>query len=135
MSPGRELDALIAEKVMGLNVIEEWVFETRSAACPDGNYGCLVMHYEQVPIKPKSYSTAISAAWEVVEKLSSGDLSGYGNRPIELCLKNYTKHPVWCEFWLTDDNAGDDESVWIAQGETAPHAICLAALKAVGEEI
>lgn len=51
MEPGRELDALVAEHVMG---IEAWNARTG----------------EKIPYTTNQYSAYISTAWEVVEKLS-----------------------------------------------------------------
>lgn len=91
MEAGRELDALIAEKIMGqdysLNSLE----------------GSLVLK------DPPHYSTNIAAAWEVVEKLG----------------------PDWDlismeQGWIA--SVGSSER---ARAETAPLAICLAALKAM----
>ena len=66
MKQGRKLDALISEKVMGL---EPWLEQ-------DPRWKCKAFKAKYVPLgmtpKPCSlpeYSTDISAAWEVVEKL------------------------------------------------------------------
>ena len=70
MEPSRELDALVAEKVMG------WETVNNKAGIP-------VSGFDWVGHNPKTqsstvwsyvpdYSTDISAAWEVVEKLSRG---------------------------------------------------------------
>jgi len=106
MKPGRELDALVAEKVMG------WAPEYPGGWLhPPRNHpnrkkyldhdGCSVL---------QPYSTDIAAAWEVVEKIE------YNLELIE-----------------------DEE--WIASffgvrafGKSAPHAICLAALKTKSDE-
>lgn len=48
MNPGRELDALIAEKVMRLDLLEEDA------------------HENWIPIAPEPYSTDIAAAWKVL---------------------------------------------------------------------
>jgi len=88
MKPGRELDALIAEKVMG------WSW---------GIIGDLI----------PAYSTDISAAWEVVEEM--GDC---------LHLRQHGEQGEW-EAWF----CGYPNSK--AHGETAPEAICKAALLAV----
>ncbi len=71
----------------------------------------------------RPFSTDIAAAFEVVEKLdtltlSRGDLGGA---------------PVWVAQFVTE-GPGFPVNVQ-SVCETAPHAICLAALKAVGYEI
>lgn len=104
MKPGRELDALIAEEVMGWRIF------------PDGPNGemhtidanqCECHEYD-IP----HYSTDIAAAWKVVEKLSQ----------IGSVFKD--ENP----FWGCALASGE-----IIQGVSAPHAICLASLKAVEE--
>jgi hypothetical protein len=108
MNPGRELNELIAEHVMGISKedIEQWRKDAN-------HHNPLVQIMDALP----TYSTNITWAWSVVEKL----------------LKE--KHYV-------DIEMGDSEgSAYVAVeidyvnntvGQTAPHAICLAALKAVG---
>lgn len=114
MNSGRELDALVAEKVMGLkhvfnaDLTEGWIdIDTVCRSLP-------------------SYSTDIAAAWKVVEKLQA-------------------YNPFWdadgfMEFDLSPTSGVDGERGWTcnfgddntrAYASTAPHAICLAALKAV----
>ena len=99
MNPGRELDALVAEKVMGIG--------PRGLAFP------------------KKYSTDIAAAWEAVETLTSPK----------------SRHRFSCTTLHCDCNSGlwsfgdidRDGTVWPRQdAHTAPHAICLAALRVVG---
>lgn len=100
MEAGRELDALIAEKVMGfpLEII-------RGAPYPE----C-----------PRHYSTDIAAAWEVVEKDD-----GWGH---DWRVKRWvsSSKPYSC----TAERTADGQNFY-AEAETAPLAICLAALKAV----
>lgn len=74
------------------------------------------------------YSTDISWAWDIVDLLKSGQVSGYGNRPIVLDLSYNTIEKWRAEFILTNDHAGDDRSMWLGKADTAPLAICLAAL-------
>jgi hypothetical protein len=106
INPSRELDALIAEKVMGLAVFNGMIFRY----IQDYKEGD-VATAESCPI-PK-YSTDIAAAWEVVDKLGG-----------DFVLHRKT---AWeCVFFLGRDKYFQDRS------ETAPHAICLAALKTVG---
>lgn len=105
MKAGRELDALIAEKVMGLDGPQYPDCPT----CGSANY-C-----RETPYLP--YSTEIAAAWEVVEKLKTPD--------VYLEVLSHKGEPHWvCRIIGGKDPIG-------AGAETAPHAICLAALKAV----
>jgi hypothetical protein len=117
MKPGRELDALIAEKVMGLFTNGE----------PDFGYT-----YETIP----PYSTDIAAAWEVVEKMVSrmgyGDLHFLWEGPIFKPEDKYLTaegYPLGTTCWyIRLENAGRRH---IICAPTAPHAICLAALRAL----
>ncbi len=118
MEAGRELDALVAEKVMG--------WEDRrmvGLASP----GWLKPGSSQLHNLPR-YSANIRDAWEVVEKLKADgwnihmDSVGFNNED-EGEWRTHFSHDV-------EDDARyahvyDD-------GGTAPHAISLAALKAVG---
>lgn len=102
MNAGRELDALVANKVTGFT--------------PTSTTNC---RYDYPP-----YSTDIAAAWEVVEKMG-GEVGSPGDGP-------YQRKDKWAAFIPCPgkDNGGK----W-GYGDTAPHAICLAALKAVGVEV
>jgi hypothetical protein len=55
MEPGRELDALVAEKVMGWTKVGENAWEAPNI--------------KGYPLLPR-YSTDIATAWEVVEKIA-----------------------------------------------------------------
>lgn len=120
MNPGRELDILIAEKVMGLNIFsnEYLVFEwhlydlTGAEMCeeesPSGEYRAI-----------KPYSTNISAAWEVVEHFRGWDFNIGSLR--EPALDD------WHGWWVS---LSGPKRVNICS-RSLPHAICLAALKIV----
>ena len=109
MRAGRELDALVAEKVMGL-------------AAP--------------------YSTDIAAAWLVVEHMHARlDPAAQGAHQLLtlMCVGHY--RDCWAasfDFELTDDWHEADRIgayPFAARAETAPLAICLAALRTVGVEV
>ena len=101
MKPGPELDALIAEKVMGWK-LSRYFWDT----------GTGKIAIERTP----KYSTSIQAAWDVVEKLEG-----------ELHFKR--KDDKWSVFLMGAE-------VWAGSTQdTLPHAICLAALKAVGYDL
>ncbi len=63
-----------------------------------------------------AYSTSISAAWEVVEKIELFKTHSMGYRK-DLHV-----------YWIDHEEIGT-----VAFEKTIPHTICLAALKAVGE--
>lgn len=71
MKPGSELDALVAEKVMGLERVMTPGFGMEVGWRPiHSNLGASPL---------KSYSTDISAAWEVVEKMKQINLLRVGS--------------------------------------------------------
>ncbi len=108
MKPGRELDALIAEKVMKLRVEPcRSIMEPMVLANATGHFESYIPHY----------STSIADAWSVVEKLiaEGGD--------VELICRDEGDPRRWWECHLRD---------FSIEKETVPHAICLAALKAMG---
>lgn len=107
MKPGRELDLLIANKVMG--------------------WKCTMIHSQYGDREPEChhcprYSTGIAEAWLVVEKVSGCEFS--------LSYSDGLMAPYWrAEFFIDSGDGG-----WAcAGGESAPHAICLAALEALKE--
>lgn len=121
---GRELDARIAKKVMGLPECHKRFIKftisgvQNSWDCPvHGPQGCIFPSYTP------SYSTDIAAAWQVVEKLLSTTPQG-GDIHIEKLGGAGWK--VGCCF--NQSEGGWDG--WI-EAETAPLAICRAALAAM----
>ena len=112
---GRELDALIAEKVMGWSDLAWNDSFTRVHGREPGKLrgtdGRRV-----VPL----YSTEISAAWEVLERAGP---SGWG-RGVEHVVTE--GHTVFWQAYI---------GVAFGRGDTAPHAICLAALEAVAASL
>ena len=115
MNAGRELDALVAEHVMGWSLNSNNFGHVPRGWPPEMTP--LDTNYD--PVDVPAYSTDIAAAWEVVEKMNAED--------IRLELYSPYGDPHWaCQFWM------EGELVAGAGVDTAPHAICLAALKAVG---
>jgi len=123
LPPGRELDALIAEKIMGLHLFkyrhynisgymncEVWVTDKKQALENIETIG-------NVAIDLKSFSTSIEDAWAVVEKV--------GKR---FCLitQEGPLRPNKTKAWFLKDI---DLGYPVSYGETAAHAICLAALR------
>ena len=104
MKPGRELDKLIAEKLLG------W------RKRPDGEYVDAAGHILPADFIPR-YSTEISAAWEVVEET-------------KLLLGNYlTMHRGRNgDEWIVFPDGGGAAITIDYTCNTAPHAICIAAL-------
>ena len=112
MEAGRELDALVAERVMGLDVkITDWKSDRY------GRYK--VKHYRVGNSFLPEYSTDISAAWTVIEKMINLDYGihmGLNKGNFEIAI-----YPL-----------GDSDWIYIS-APTAPLAICKAALKSLEE--
>lgn len=114
LSAGRELDALVAEKVMGCTLRWDTWRGTGEryphCACTDGagphSCGDEVWHEELA-----YYSTEIAAAWTVAEHMRSN------LRSVQVCA-------ALGGWWAHISHASEF-------ADTAPHAICLAALAAV----
>lgn len=108
----RELDALVAEKVMG------WRIE-RYMTNPPKPTGMGMPPDSTTIAEIPAYSTDIAAAWEVVEKMRAqgfdNQFSWRADRP------GHRSRPFAC--------FGRNGS---AEADTLQKAICLAALKAVG---
>ena len=111
MLAGRGLDALIAEKVMGLTVDYEF-----SEPC----ILSLRDKYDDWGFLP-NYSTDISAAWEVVEKLCNET----GCDVVKVCKRD---PELLRGEWSCNLGRGFE-----ALGDTAPLAICRAALLTILE--
>ena len=132
LSPGPELDALVAERVIGLEhrdwapycTAEGW-HVIDSPACFEENPDGTLIDPDEFPSCLPCYSTNIAHAWEVVaaiaERLGLIGHNGFTLVFSEDCGKNRTWYCEFPEPWVS------------AEATTAPHAICLAALKAVGK--
>lgn len=99
LEAGRKLDALVAEKVMGFSDVHEHIYSSGEKQWVHGDFRSL----------PR-FSTDISDAWKVVEKFIEGEF------PID-CELHTTVMGWYCDL-------GDGS----ANAETAPLAICRAAL-------
>lgn len=109
--PGRELDALIAEKVMGYK---------RGPKAPTGRY----YWSDGGASFPFSPSTDIAAAWEVFQTIAKRWEDPWAGFVFD------GKELIWsCHF--SRQILGGIVGEAGAHADTAPHAICLAALKAV----
>jgi hypothetical protein len=114
MEAGRELDALVAEKVMGVNTDRFiWKRYGKPDSIQNEDYG-----------GPRHYSTDIDAAWQVVEKLEQ-----HPDEILFSCSRKGGKELVWeMRFRKCRGNQHD----YIASAPTAPLAICRAALLTLG---
>lgn len=126
MKPGIELDILVAEKVMGIEDVCKCKDEFRPVTLGyDENMKFFSGHEKCHKLIAKRYSTDIAAAWEVVEKLDKlgfKDVNIWKDDFGYICqIQKITS--VYKKFFDS------------ALAKTAPHSICLAALKAVGVEV
>jgi hypothetical protein len=122
MEAGRELDVLVAEKVMGeIKPVYSHEFHIEPKWSIGGNWYCLP-EYSSGDIcewQPKPFSTYIAAAWEVVEKIqSNGDV-------LSLTYLEDFGEMMWDVHFRIANT--------FAYAPTAPLAICRAALLAVME--
>jgi hypothetical protein len=110
MNAGRELDALVAEKVMGWTDIHPCPEDDMREYGEDlwGRQPGSAHNQQNVPY----YSTDIAAAWRIFEKMH-GHVERRG-------------HPVPGEEWLAQMWFGGQGAN--AYASTAPLALCLAAL-------
>lgn len=128
LPPGRELDALIAERVMGWEYAQSSP-DPKNFFCREFGNNAGWWHDPRYTgwacaqcSPPPQYSTDIAAAWEVVEKMR-GPVEGV-NCGGDFDLGDASRHRgVYCRF-----KGGHG----YAEAQTFPHAICLAALAAVG---
>ena len=131
MKAGRELDALIAEKVMG------WSSQADGLYWDTGNHRTRLVLGSIIAKKRKEMglenaqdfvfapSTNISDAWEVVRKM--------GMVLIENSGEAFGKLDEWNVQFVGHDKEGEPH--WVSESaETVELAICLAALKAVSQE-
>ena len=127
MKAGRELDALVATEMGWTAVYAEhayqqweygdpgmWEAETgRGVGIPPGG-----IYKRPFP----RYSTSIAAAWEVVEKMcEDGDVF----------IENWQDG----EWTVSTKPLGFRDNGVVVSALTAPHAICLAALRASGVDV
>lgn len=111
MEAGRDLDQLIAEKVMG------WRHGQSDTYCEPPFVSC--------PVCSTPFSSNIAAAWLVAEKVA---------QPRSVKFNVHTRIGKWACLIIT--NVGTRaEAQFFAYAETAPLAICRTALKAVQENL
>lgn len=117
---GAELDERVAVEIMGETLIYEGGLMWK--AVPIGHY----------MLFSDAYSSSVSASWQVVERMRAAGWS--------VCLADEQPgkphpegRPAWrCTFIPPDRLAVDMADGW---GDTAPEAVCRAALAAVRGEV
>jgi hypothetical protein len=136
MPAGREMDKLIAEQVMGISMYhydkghpDNCYFMLLDA---DGDPVLFAPRFRDAERKTEAeawqdcpcYSTDIAAAWQVVEKLTA---DGWGHK--HHVYSKYAEMPGWQ--WTFMQSGKGPNSISGAEAETAPLAICRAALLAI----
>jgi hypothetical protein len=127
MEPGRDLDALVAKEIFD----EPWPIEELHFR--DIGNGWLALAPKSYPGSPEAncrindvlpkFSADMAAAWEMVEKIRGNGLTVevfYGWE----CFGDFKKDDWVAQF-------EEAERVHTGIAKTAPHAICLAGLKAM----
>jgi hypothetical protein len=121
---GQELDALVAEKVMGQVECSAWRAD-RAAPVSYFKESGDCAHAACRPVGFVScYSTNIAAAWDVVRRLTDVATPGHAD---DFTLQYEPRPMAW--------GAQFEPAEGAFPCDTAPLAICLAALKAVGVEV
>ena len=117
MHAGRDVDALVAERVMGFTRQDESYLSVTAG---------LVRRFvwrdqtgDEYCAGPPRYSTDMAAAWHVVETLRLTVQPDAGSGGGGMAGRKDRRHHVYWEE--------------VAEAETAPLAICLAALRLVGD--
>ncbi|GIO83490.1 hypothetical protein J25TS5_04220 [Paenibacillus faecis] len=124
MGPGRELDALVAEKVMLWEWNDEKTFSQGNYVRIDPPYA--FDHESGEPRFNWSPSTEISAAWEVVEKMRQ---KNYIYELADFGRNTHKSKPHYAAFHPINKPRNYERQV---HSKTLPEAICKAAL--LGEE-
>lgn len=132
MKPGRELDVLIAEKVMGWTKIQKQTYQFDLGDNEVVRLESSKMILGNSPndwketLRPiPNYSTSIPCAWDIVEKIISMglmvDIQTYSKfHQVQLDKATHNEVPP---YWTYGESIS---------GETVPHAICLAAITLFG---
>ena len=125
MNPGRELDVLVAEKVMGLKAIVREKEEIYFGGLRDKIIEYLISEGESAFRYIPNYSTKIEDAWAIVYRLTEDAWR------VKMIMSECGGADV-----ILECNAGARGIISSDTMEglvtTAPHAICLAALKVEG---
>lgn len=126
MVPGREMDALVAEKVMNLCVLDQVHQYGDGCVVSDKGFDEWMSHPEYGRIDDPDllppYSTDIAAAWEVMEKWGFQAQAGYQGGD------------YFCSIMYGFDGEGTPLYGEVGDCASAPEAICKAALLTLIEE-
>lgn len=125
MKAGRELDKLIAEKVMGLNVIKTEYNKGKHIVYSIGEPEYWDFAGDMQLSNPlPNYSEDLNAAMEVFQKLRDSHKW--------CCLEIRSDYNYVWDVWLTKGSSEEHKpSILVKAQESLPLAICLAALESV----
>lgn len=129
MKPGKELDALVAEHVMGFYVnrfLYTYIHDGKTKECTTWMIDPKrkeepAQTRQDITINPIPYSTDIAMAWKVADKIR------HFSRLYDFEIYAYGDNQFTATFTTNKEYIAHSD-------ESAPHAICLAALNAVGYE-
>jgi hypothetical protein len=119
MPTGRDLDAIVAEKVMGWLDVKKQSIANGQHVMDD--YVGLPQAGAPQPVLVPRYSTMIQEAWKVADRLR-------GETQFVAVISG--KGPQGVQPWICKVNR--EGSFLEERADTAPLAICLAALKGLG---
>lgn len=130
LGAGRELDLAIAVQILGWRWIDRGGRapvltdpELLALYVPEYVESHTVIHDGDAPDRLPRYSKHIEAAWEVVRALDQRGKAFSIERRRRDSLSENVPATWLANFWAP---------LGVGESESAPHAICLAALKAVG---
>lgn len=119
---GRQMDAWVAEWVMEWKVTDDKLF----AFSHNTKKGYMLgQHADIAFVETFMPSSDIAAAWQVVEKLTANEWSSQFE---------FNKFCWWILFFRIDPVLPEEISEGVGEADTAPLAICRAALLAVLED-
>jgi len=121
MPTGRDLDAIVAEKVMGWTDVKKQSIANAMGQAVMTDYVGLPVPGAPQPVLVPRYSTMIQEAWKVADRLR-------GETQFVAVISG--KGPQGVQPWICKVNR--EGSFLEERAETAPLAICLAALKGLG---
>ena len=132
MHAGRALDDLVAEAVFGWRWVTNAHGRQGWASNGDGYICGPDKAWDGVWVAPATppYSTDIAAAWAVVEAMTDRGAA----IDVTHCLPGWPGEQWWCRIYGGKIEYPTPACERSARGVTAPHAICLAALAALGKE-
>jgi len=118
----REIDALVAEKIMGRKKTARYCYDEKiEILLPES-------HIKSGFVDIPHYSTDISAAWEVVEKMREKEFA------FSIATVKHMANPIRYE-WIAKFEFFRNQGEYCFEfefNENEATAICLAALKALG---